>query len=108
MKPLQAISMSKAAVPTDPELRGDDASRRRKDVVGRDRRDDDAIDVGWPDVPARFERVLRGGAVAMSLVEPSSRGAMRRSCMPVRETIHSSVVSSIFSKSSLVMTRSGT
>jgi hypothetical protein len=33
---------------------------------------------------------------------------MRRSRIPVRETIHSSLVSTIFSKSAFVSTRSGT
>ncbi len=37
----------------------------------------------------------------------SSGAAMRRSLMPVRETIHSSVVSTIFSSSAFVRMRSG-
>jgi hypothetical protein len=49
----------------------------------------------------------RAAANPISLVVSSSR-AMCRSCIPVRETIHSSVVSRIFSKSAFVITRSGT
>ena len=43
----------------------------------------------------------------MSLVY-SSFAAMRRSLMPVRVVIHSSVVSTISQRSALVRTRSGT
>jgi hypothetical protein len=56
--------------------------------------------------PAR-SIALRAALVAMSEVYSSS-AAMRRSLMPVRVVIHSSVVSTIFSKSALVTTFSGT
>src|SRR2546425_7587475 len=49
----------------------------------------------------------RAASVPMSDVHIQS-GAMRRSLIPVRVTIHSSVVSTIFSRSALVSTRSGT
>src|SRR6187401_1314939 len=46
-------------------------------------------------------------ALTESVVVVSSSAAMRRSLMPVRLTIHSSVVFTIFARSSFVMTRSG-
>ena len=57
-------------------------------------------------MPAR-SMASRAALVAMSEVNSSS-AAMRRSLMPVRVVIHSSVVSTIFSRSALVRIRSGT
>src|SRR4051812_39918430 len=53
-----------------------------------------------------FSSAFCAALAAMSLVHSSS-AAMRRSLMPVRERIHSSEVSTIFSNSALVRTRSG-
>ena len=56
--------------------------------------------------PARSS-AWRAAGIARSLAAWSSR-AIRRSLMPVRVVIHSSFVSTIFSRSAFVRTRSGT
>ena len=56
--------------------------------------------------PAIF--MARSAALAPRSEVNSSAAAMRRSLMPVREVIHSSVVSTIFSRSALVKIFSGT
>ena len=68
-------------------------------------RDDDQVNLLRGDARV-FDRRHFAAFAARSLVNSPS-AAMRRSRMPVREVIHSSEVSTIFSSSALVSTLSG-
>ena len=81
-------------------------AHRRQDAVGRDGRDDDVVDVVGVD--ARPSSSARCAAIGREVGVACPGAAMRRSRMPVRLTIHSSDVSTIFSRSALDRTRSGT
>ena len=88
-----------------PSLRWTRQAVAGKNMVRRGRGDQDEVHVARVDASVSAARQTRRRQ-AMSLVcSPSA--AMRRSLMPVREVIHSSLVSTIFSRSALVITRSG-
>ena len=77
----------------------DEAGGARKHHVGRDRADDDDADV-----VGRQSRVARSPRAPLPRRDPTSRHPDRRcgaSRMPVRCRIHSSVVSTSFSRSAL-------
>jgi hypothetical protein len=78
---------------------------RGKHHVRRDGGDDDEINL-LAVTPAAF--MARMAALAARSEVNSSLAAMRRSLIPVREVIHSSVVSTIFSSSKLVSALAGT
>ncbi len=61
----------------------------------------------WSSLTLACSIARRAASTARSDVHCQS-AAMRRSLMPERETIHSSVVSTNFSRSAFVSTRSGT
>ena len=84
----------------------DEAGGARKHHVRRDRADDDDADVVGGE-PRVAERLARAASLPRSdVATPGS--TMCRSRMPVRCRIHSSVVSTSFSRSALVSTRGGT
>ena len=82
----------------DPVLH--DRGGRREQVLGGRARDDQDVDVGRGE-PGVGEDVL-GGEHRQVGGRLRRAAAMRRSRIPVRETIHSSVVSTIVSRSALV------
>ena len=88
----------------DPRLQ--QARRARKHHVGRRRADDDE-----PDVVRREPRLRNGGLGGrhgdIGRRRPRARRCAARGC-PVRWTIHSFVVSTIFSRSAFDSTRGGT
>ena len=105
MNPLHAAARSMAGVLVSPRL-----AATKQAVLGKV--------ISGVIVPQRMRSMsfgaspaasiaLRAAAVASVAVD-SSLPAMRRSRMPVRCTIHSSLVSTIFDRSSLVSLRSGT
>ena len=106
MNPEQAASRSNAAARIAPIFCLHQARRRREGHVGRDGGDDDQVNLLGGDLGA-FACARFAASAARSEVNSSSR-AMRRSLMPVRLVIQSSVVSTIFSNSALVRIRAGT
>ena len=105
-KPEQAAFRSNAAALREAERALHEARGRRDEVVGRHRRDDDEVDVRRRDL--RRPRARGGPPRCTGPRSLRPAAAMRRSRIPVRVKIHSSLVSTIFSRSAFERTRDGT
>ena len=105
-KPVQAAPRSIAPARVRAELGGDERRGVRKDLVGRDGREQHEVEVRGVRRRPRRARAGRPPRRGVTTVSPSE--TLRRSWTPVRWTIHCSVTPAPSATTSLPTMRSGT